>query len=234
MRALGLLALLALPALAVQSPLLRWTPPTTNTDGSPLTNLAGYVIYHGTTASAFPDSRTLSNNSAPTTYRWENLPDGPHFFVITTVNTANQEGAFSNVAAVGGVVPPLGAPPGPISDLRIEEEEINPVLVTLSALTVSNNEFDVAIAGEGPVLISLAGSLVFDACGIGGSPPAPTVPNIGVNNDGISSNSVEFTAPLARTRCDGDPAGTFGASATVDGVTKPLVGSGGIWTASFP
>ena len=34
---------------------VKWTPPTTNTDGSALTDLAGYKVYYGT-------SSTMSNN----------------------------------------------------------------------------------------------------------------------------------------------------------------------------
>ena len=48
-------------AVATGSATLSWTPPTTNTDGSPLTNLAGYKIYWGTSQGTYPNSVTLNN-----------------------------------------------------------------------------------------------------------------------------------------------------------------------------
>ncbi len=36
---------------------LSWTPPTQNTDGSPLTDLAGYRVYWGTSSGNYPELR---------------------------------------------------------------------------------------------------------------------------------------------------------------------------------
>ena len=48
---------LTVHAVATGSATLSWLPPTTNIDGSPLTNLAGYKIYWGTSADDFPELR---------------------------------------------------------------------------------------------------------------------------------------------------------------------------------
>ena len=40
---------------------LSWTPPTQNTDGSALTNLAGYRILYGTSASALTQTIEIAN-----------------------------------------------------------------------------------------------------------------------------------------------------------------------------
>ena len=36
-----------------------WTAPTTNTDGSPLTDLASYLVYYGTPTSPCPGSSSV-------------------------------------------------------------------------------------------------------------------------------------------------------------------------------
>ena len=38
---------------------LSWTPPTTNSDGSPLTDLAGYRIVYGTASRTYTQSLTI-------------------------------------------------------------------------------------------------------------------------------------------------------------------------------
>ncbi|HJR69542.1 MAG TPA: putative Ig domain-containing protein [Gammaproteobacteria bacterium] len=85
-------------AVATGSAMLSWTPPTTNTDGSPLTNLAGYKIYWGTQQGTYPNSVTL-NNPGLATYVVEGLVPGTYFFVATAVNTLGAESSFSGVAS---------------------------------------------------------------------------------------------------------------------------------------
>jgi hypothetical protein len=85
-------------ALAIGSATLSWLPPTQNTDGSPLTNLAGYKIYWGTQQGTYPNSTTL-NNPGLATYVVEGLAPGTYFFVATAINTVGVESAFSGVAS---------------------------------------------------------------------------------------------------------------------------------------
>jgi hypothetical protein len=85
-------------AVATGSATLSWTPPTQNTDGSPLTNLAGYRIYWGTQQGSYPNSVTL-NNAGLTSYVVESLAPGTWFFVATAVNTVGAESPFSGVAS---------------------------------------------------------------------------------------------------------------------------------------
>jgi hypothetical protein len=89
---------LTVQAVATGSATLSWTPPTTNTDGSPLTNLAGYKVYWGTSQGNYSNSATL-NNAGLTTYVIENLTPGTWFFVATAFNTAGIESTFSGVAS---------------------------------------------------------------------------------------------------------------------------------------
>ena len=83
-------------AVSLGSATLNWTPPTENTDGSTLTDLAGYKIYWGQNGS-YPNSVTL-NNPGLTSYVVENLPVGTWDFVSTAFNTQGVESSFSNVA----------------------------------------------------------------------------------------------------------------------------------------
>jgi len=85
-------------AVAVGSATLSWTPPTQNTDGSPLSNLAGYRIYWGPALGTYPNSVTL-NNPGLTTYVVGNLVPGTYFFVATALNDVGVESTFSAVAS---------------------------------------------------------------------------------------------------------------------------------------
>jgi hypothetical protein len=89
---------LTVQAVAVGSATLTWTPPTTNTDGSPLTNLAGYRIYWGPSPGNYPNSTTL-NNPGLTSYVVGNLVPGTYFFVATALSSAGVESSFSAAAS---------------------------------------------------------------------------------------------------------------------------------------
>jgi hypothetical protein len=82
-------------AVASGSATLSWTPPTLNTDGSPLTNLAGYRVYWGPAAGNYPNSLTL-NNAGLTSYVVSNLAPGTYHFVVAARNSAGAESAVSN------------------------------------------------------------------------------------------------------------------------------------------
>jgi hypothetical protein len=88
----------AVVAVATGSATLSWTPPTQNTDGSPLTNLAGYRIYWGPSQSSYPNSATL-NNSGLTSYVINQLTPGTWYFVATALNSQGVESSFSNSAS---------------------------------------------------------------------------------------------------------------------------------------
>lgn len=77
---------------------LSWLAPTQNTDGSPVTGLAGYRVYHGTTASALNDVFQVSG-AASTSYTVSQLPSGTHYFAVAAYTTAGVEGAMSAVGS---------------------------------------------------------------------------------------------------------------------------------------
>jgi hypothetical protein len=69
---------------------LDWMPPTENSDGSVLTNLAGYTVYYGTS----PDSLTQSikiTNPGLAAYTVTNLQSGTWYFAVTSYSSAGVE-----------------------------------------------------------------------------------------------------------------------------------------------
>lgn len=84
--------------VVVKSATLSWTPPTQNTDGTSLTNLAGYRIYYGASATALVQTIEIKNASMAS-YVVENLTAGKWFFAVTAFNADGKESAMSNVAS---------------------------------------------------------------------------------------------------------------------------------------
>jgi len=76
---------------------LTWLPPTENTDGTPLTDLAGFKIYWGTTPGVYPSSVEVDNPGL-TAFVVDNLVPATYYFVATAFNDAGVESAASNVA----------------------------------------------------------------------------------------------------------------------------------------
>lgn len=75
---------------------LSWIAPTTNTDDSPLTDLASFRIYHGLTAGSLQHVGTVG--ASELTYRVSNLASGIHYFAVTAVNLAGAESTQSVLA----------------------------------------------------------------------------------------------------------------------------------------
>jgi len=74
--------------------LLSWTPPTRNTDDSPLQDLAGYKIRYGTSPGNYSETITVSNPGL-SSYLVENLVAAEWFFVMTSFNTSSIESVYS-------------------------------------------------------------------------------------------------------------------------------------------
>jgi hypothetical protein len=77
---------------------VSWTPPTTNTNGSTLTNLAGYTIYYGTSTTALTQKVQVANIGV-TNYVISGLTSGTWYFVVTSYTTDGTESEPSNVVS---------------------------------------------------------------------------------------------------------------------------------------
>jgi hypothetical protein len=74
---------------------LTWDAPTKNTDGTALTDLAGYKIHYGTASKEY--GHTITTGLVKT-YSLQNLEPGTYYMVVTAFNAAGSESAPSNEA----------------------------------------------------------------------------------------------------------------------------------------
>ena len=77
---------------------VNWTPPTTNTDGSALTDLAGFRVLYGRTSTNLDQSVEIDNEGL-TSYTVGNLASGQWFFAVRAVNSQGFESDSSNVGS---------------------------------------------------------------------------------------------------------------------------------------
>src|SRR2546427_1755880 len=101
-----------------------WTAPTTNTDGSPLTDLASYRIYHGTGSAPCPGPsffQVASSTASPpanqaVSFRLTGLSTGTTYFVaITAVDAGGMQSACSAAASAGAKVTFAVSPTGTLT-----------------------------------------------------------------------------------------------------------------------
>lgn len=77
---------------------ISWIPPTQNTDGSPLTDLAGYRIYYGTNATNLAQMVEISNPGL-TSYVVQNLTSATWYFSMRAFRSNDTESEPSNIAS---------------------------------------------------------------------------------------------------------------------------------------
>jgi hypothetical protein len=73
---------------------LAWQPPTTNTNGTPITDLAGYKIHYGTASGNYTQVVSVDNGGL-SRYVVENLPKGTYYFALSAYNSQGVESALS-------------------------------------------------------------------------------------------------------------------------------------------
>ena len=75
---------------------LDWTAPTENTDGSALTNLAGYRVHYGTSSDQLTQVEKLTNPGL-TSYVVDNLSAGTWYFSVSSYSANGTESSSSAV-----------------------------------------------------------------------------------------------------------------------------------------
>ena len=77
---------------------LNWLPPSQNSDGSALTDLAGIVIYYGTSSSNLSQSVQVGSPTQ-TSYTISNLPSGTWYFGAVAYTTTGLQSAMSSLVS---------------------------------------------------------------------------------------------------------------------------------------
>lgn len=80
------------------SALVQWHPPTSNTNGSTLTNLAGYTIKYGTNPSSLSASVKVANPGLAS-YEIDGLAAGTYYFGVAAYNSTGQVSAMSSLVS---------------------------------------------------------------------------------------------------------------------------------------
>jgi len=77
---------------------LAWEIPTENTNGTPLTDLAGYTIVYGSSPSTM-DSLVQLSNIGTTSYVIKGLGQGTWYFAVLSYTLSGVNSQLSNVAS---------------------------------------------------------------------------------------------------------------------------------------
>jgi hypothetical protein len=77
---------------------LSWKIPTTRTDGTKLTTLAGFYVYYGNVPGSYPNKIQIPNPTE-TSYVVNNLTSGTYYFVATAYDATGVESPYTNVAS---------------------------------------------------------------------------------------------------------------------------------------
>ena len=153
-----LFTLLGLPSAAYSATItLQWDPPTINSDGSPLVDLAQYRLYYGYEPRHYnfhidtnKSTASVSGLSASSNY----------YFVVTAINSNNVESNFSNeyfwnrvptiLTSTNAVTVPEGSTT--TFQVKLNTAPVNPTTVTVSR-----------VSGDPDIAVQSGRLLVFNA-----------------------------------------------------------------------
>jgi Putative Ig domain len=89
---------IAVTQVGTGSATLSWVPPTENTDGTALTNLAGYRIYYGTNAADLSRKVQVAGTGVAS-YLIDNLSPSTWYFAVKAYTAANIESDLSSIVS---------------------------------------------------------------------------------------------------------------------------------------
>ena len=81
-----------------QTAIVSWTPPVQRTDGSALTDLAGYRVYYGKGLNSLTQIIDI-RNAGQTSQFIDNLDTGTWYFAVTAYTRDGLESEMSNLGA---------------------------------------------------------------------------------------------------------------------------------------
>ena len=88
----------ASPSSAGGAATISWEAPTTNTDGTPLTDLAGYRIYYGSSPDKLGHSVQIKTIGLQT-YVIDDLQSGTWYFAVMAVASDGSESGLSDIVS---------------------------------------------------------------------------------------------------------------------------------------
>ena len=77
---------------------VTWSPPTKNTDGTPLKNLSGYTLLYGTASKTYSTAISIDDATA-TRYVVRGLPRGTYYFALSAINSTGRHSVLSAEAS---------------------------------------------------------------------------------------------------------------------------------------
>jgi hypothetical protein len=87
------------PSSATGSAKVTWVAPTENSNGTALTNLAGYYVYYGTDSASLTQTITVANAQA-LSYTITGLATGnTWYFAVASYTTAGQQSSLSQISS---------------------------------------------------------------------------------------------------------------------------------------
>jgi hypothetical protein len=158
--ALLMISLLGAVTNAYSQVTLSWTPPTQNSDGSSLTDLAGYNVYYGTSSGNYTSTINVGN---VTTYTFTTLAAGTYYLAVTAYDTSGNQSVYSGEVVkteggnISGTVTSVEGTG--ISNVYVEVDDSSNNYIA-SGLTASDGTYTVGgiATGSYTVNFSLAGS----------------------------------------------------------------------------
>jgi fibronectin type III domain protein len=80
---------------------LSWSPPTHNSDGSSITNLAGYTLHYGTASQDYTGSIEITSPTQTSYILSDNgFPPGTYYFAISAYNAQQVSSSLSSEVSV--------------------------------------------------------------------------------------------------------------------------------------
>ena len=117
---------------------LAWDAPVTNEDGTPLTDLAGYKIYYGTSSGNYTEIMDVGNETA---HQFTGLPDGTeYFFAVTAYDASANESTYSN--EVSKIAQSTDTTPPVISGIYYDNMTVGSATINWTTNEVSDTQVE--------------------------------------------------------------------------------------------
>lgn len=85
---------LSVDAIQLGNATVSWTAPTTNADGTALSDLDGFYVHYGMSSGSYSRTATVDDETA-TSVQIDSLESGTWYFVVTAFDTSGNESAAS-------------------------------------------------------------------------------------------------------------------------------------------